>query len=301
MRCARPLALSLIVVSLLAHATVSVAQTTDRSVFVSVTDQAGAPVAGLGLDAFVVKEDGQTREVLRASRAVQPVDIVLLIDNSATASRAINDLRQALTAFVQRMSSAGNPVALVTMADRPTGLQDYTTSSAALVRAVERIFAQPGSGTTLLDAIRDVSRGLQKRDSERRLILVITTEGTDFSNPNHQRALEDITASGAAFSALVLTDAGNGDLSSEEARSRGIVLDQGSSMSGGRLEHLLSSMSIRPSLDKIAADLEQQYHVVYGRPGTLVPPKKIEVSVSRPGVNVRWTPAATPPRPSSGE
>ena len=81
----------------------------------------------------------------------------------------------------------------------------------------------------------------------------------------------------------------------EEARSRGIVLDQGTSMSGGRLEHLLSSMSLQPSLDRVAADLEQQYHVVYGRPGTLVPPKKIEVSVTRPGVKVRWTPAATPP------
>ena len=277
------------------------AQTTERTVFVSVTDGAGAPVTGLGLDAFVVREDGNAREVLRVSRAVQPVDVVLLIDNSTAASRAINDLRQALTAFVQRLSGAGNPVALVTIGDRPTGIQDYTTSGPALVRAVERLFAQPGSGTTLLDAIREVSRGLQKRDSERRLILAITTEGTDFSNPNHQRALEDIAASGATFSALVLTDAGSADLTTEEAKSRGIVLDRGTSSSGGRLEHLLSSMSLRPRLDAIATDLEQQYHVVYGRPGMLVPPKKIEVSVSRPGLNVRWTPAAIPARSAPGE
>jgi VWFA-related protein len=301
MRCPRLPALVVILSSLVAWCAPVAAQTTDRAVFVSVADGTGAPVTGLGMDSFAVKEDGKTREVLRVSRAVQPVDVVILIDNSTAASRAINDLRKALTAFVTRMSAAGNPVALVTIADRPTGIQDYTTSSAALVRAVERIFAQPGSGTTLLDAIRDVSRGLQKRDSERRLILAITTQGTDFSNPNYQRSLEDIADSGATFSALVLTDAGSDDLSTEEARSRGIVLDQGTSMSGGRLEHLLSSMSLQPSLDRVAADLEQQYHVVYGRPGTLVPPKKIEVSVTRPGVKVRWTPAATPPRPSSGE
>jgi VWFA-related protein len=277
------------------------AQGTEQTIFVSVTNDAGAPVTGLGLDAFSVKEDGRAREVLRASRAVQPVDIVLLIDNSSAASRAINDLRRALTSFVQRLSGAGNPVSLVSIADRPTGLQDYTTSGPALVRAVERIFAQPGSGTTLLDAIRDVSRGLQKRDSERRLILAITTEGTDFSNPNHQRAIEDLAASGAAFTALVLTDAGNSDLTTEEAKSRAIVLDEGTSKTGGRLDRLLSSMALQSRLDAVATDLEQQYHVVYGRPGMLVPPRKTEVNVSRPGVHVRWTAAATPKRPSPGE
>jgi hypothetical protein len=174
---------ALVLASLAAVPAPAGAQTTERTVFVSVTGDDGAGVTGLGLDAFAVREDGTAREVLRASRAVQPADVVVLVDNSSAASRAINDLRHALTAFVQRLSAGGHSVALVTIADRPTGLQDYTTSGPALVRAVERIFAQPGSGTTLLDAIREVSKGLQKRDSERRLILAITTEGTDFSNP----------------------------------------------------------------------------------------------------------------------
>ena len=52
-------------------------------------------------------------------------------------------------------------------------------------------------------------------------MLVITTEGTDFSTPNHQRALESIKASGASFNALVLTRPGGGDLTTDEARSRG--------------------------------------------------------------------------------
>jgi VWFA-related protein len=277
------------------------AQTSEQTVFVSVVGRDGQPVTGLGLDAFTVREDARAREVLRASRAVQPIDLVLLIDNSQSATRHINDLRRALTAFVQRMAGAQHQVALVSIADRPTVLQDYTTSVPALVRTVERIFAQPGSGTTLLDAIRDVSRGLQKRGGARRVILAITTEGTDFSNPNHQRALEDIEASGAAFSALVITAPGGGDITSDEARSRGIVLDEGPRTSGGRLERLLSSMSLQTNLDAVATELEQQYQVVYGRPGALVPPEKIEVSVTAPGATVRWTPAATHPRPSPGE
>jgi VWFA-related protein len=295
------LTVAALTVAALALPCLAAAQTTERTVFVSVVDGQGKPVTGLDVGAFAVREDGRAREVLRASRAVQPIDIVLLVDNSQSATPHINDLRKALTAFVQRMAGAENPVALVSIADRPTVLQDYTTSVPALVRGVERIFAQPGSGTTLLDAIREVSNGLQKRDAERRVILAITTEGTDFSNPNHQRALADIKASGAAFTALVLTMPRGGDLTTDEARSRGIVLDEGTSASGGRLERLLSSMALTSALDEVATGLEQQYHVVYGRPGALVPPEKIEVSVTSPGATVRWTPAPTSTRPSAAE
>jgi VWFA-related protein len=297
---ARP-AVVLLALASLAVPRTAATQTTDKAVYVSVLDEKAQPLTGLGLEAFAVREDGSAREVLRVSRAVQPVDVMLLVDNSQAATPHINDLRQALTAFVRRLAAGQHQVAIVSIADRPTVLQDYTTSAPALVRTVERIFAQSGSGTTLLDAIRDVSRGFGKRESERRAIVAITTEGTDFSNPNHQRALADIRSSGAAFHSLVLTRPGGEDLRSEEARSRGIVLDQGTRESGGRLQRLLSSMSLPTALDAVASELEQQYQVVYGRPGSLVPPEKIEVTVTAPGATVRWTPAATPARPAAGD
>ena len=50
--------------------TSAVAQSTEHTLFVSVLDKDNSPVVGLGLDAFTVREDGQPREVLRASRAV---------------------------------------------------------------------------------------------------------------------------------------------------------------------------------------------------------------------------------------
>ena len=76
------------------------------------------------------------------------------------------------------------------MADRPTILADYTTSVGELTKAVQRIFAQPGAGMVFQDAIADAVKGLQKHDNPRRAIVVITTEGTDFSNVPYQRTLE---------------------------------------------------------------------------------------------------------------
>jgi VWFA-related protein len=299
MRCAAVALVS--IASLVGSAAPAAAQAVERSLFVSVTDQAGAPVTGLGPDAFVIREDGRMVEVLRASRATQPIDIAILVDNSQAAEPHIPDLRTALQAFVERMTKAGHQVAVIGLADRPTVLSDYSTSTSQALKGVTRLFAQAGSGTTLLDAIHETSKGLQKRESERRAMLVITTEGTDFSTPNHTRAIDAIRASGASFSALVLTRPGGGDLTTDEARSRGIVLDQGPRESGGRYAQLLSSMALRGELERVATDLENQYHVVYARPAALVPPQKTDVSVKQPGLTVRSTVAPAPKAQPAGE
>ena len=174
------------------------------------------------------------------------------------------------------MTKGGHHVAIIGLADRPTILADYTTDPAQAVQGRRAAFSRSPAAarrcsmpsTTPRAACRSAMR-------ERRVMLVITTEGTDFSTPNHQRALESIKASGASFNALVITRRGGEDLTTDEARSRGIVLDQGPRMSGGRYAQLLSSMSLKGELDQVATDLENQYHVVYARPASLVPPEKI--------------------------
>ena len=277
------------------------AQPAERLLFVSVLDQAGAPVKGLGPDAFVVREDGRQVEVLRVSPATQPIDLAILVDNSQAATPYIQDMRDALEAFINRMARNSHHVATIGLADRPTILTDYTNNPALAAKGVNRLFAQPGAGTTLLDAIVDTSRGLQKRENERRVMLVVTSEGTDFSVPNHPRALDAIKASGAMFNALVITRPGGADLTTDEGRSRGIVLDEGPRNSGGRTTQLLSSMALKGELDRVATELENQYQLVYARSASLIPANKIEVSVKQPGLTVRSTPASVKSPSPSGE
>ena len=47
----------------------------DRTLFVSAVDAKGEPVEALDAGAFVVREDGVRREVLRVSRANEPIDV----------------------------------------------------------------------------------------------------------------------------------------------------------------------------------------------------------------------------------
>ena len=53
-----------------------------RTLFVSALDKQDVPVTDLGPDAFIVKENGVQREVLRVSPATEPIDITVMVDNS---------------------------------------------------------------------------------------------------------------------------------------------------------------------------------------------------------------------------
>jgi len=57
--------------------------------------------------------------------------------------------------------------------------------------------------------------------------------------------------------------------------------------SGGRRDQVLAASGLAEALPRVADDLLHQYVVTYGRPDKLVPPEKIQVTVSRPGATVR--------------
>lgn len=266
------------------------AQETEQTMYVSVLDKDGHPVPGLDVPDFRVKEDGQSREVLRAGRTSDPLDLAILIDNSQSIQPYLNDFRKALTTFVTKMADEQSAsIALIGMADRPTGLENYTTSVATLQRGVEKVFPQPSAGTVFQDAIVDSIKGIRARKNPRRALLVITGEGQDFSNVPYQRTLEVLAASGTTLHVLRISPSGVNSMRDETSRDRSYVIDQGTRASGGRRQELLTSMALADALGQVAEDLGGQYKVVYGRPGALVPPKTVEVSVSRQDLTARGT------------
>lgn len=275
-----------------ASATARQAGGRERVLYVSVVDKDGEPVSGLRPDEFIVREDNARREVLRVSRATEPIALATLVDNSAAAENDIRNIRDGLTKFVTQMRT-GNAVALIGLADRPTIMQDYTQNAELLDTGIGRLFAQPGSGMMLLDAIVDVSRGLAKREEPRAAIVAIITEGTEFSNLYYKQVLESLAQGGAAFEALTI---GQFPPSMNDSlRNRASVLDIGPRQSGGQRITLLSSMAVPGALEKLGRELSNQYKVVFGRPEALIPPETVTVSVTRPGLTARGTPERRKP------
>jgi VWFA-related protein len=270
--------------SLLAQSRPREANPRTRDVYVAVVDSKGVPVTGLSAADFAVREDGTAREVLKAGPATEPMQIIVLIDDSAAATDAIQRMREGLTAFVDKLQGKAE-IGLVTIGERPTSLVQYTTDTAALKKGIGRLFARPGAGAYLLEGILEAARGLEKRAPARPAIVALTTEGVEFSNLQHDQVLKPLQASGAAFHVIAIGMPSSS--MSDEMRNRNVVLAEGTERSGGRRDQLLAESSIPEALPRVANEMLNQYVVTYGRPETLIPPEKIEVSVSRPGVTVR--------------
>jgi VWFA-related protein len=288
--CSLPLALAIVIAALVHGLTPPSlsAQARERTLFVSAVDEKGEPVEGLGPDAFIVRENGQRREILRVSRATEPIDIALLADNSQAAGDEITFVRDALSKFVATMA-ADNRIALVALADRPTVFVEYTSDVGRLNAGIGRLFAMSQSGMTLLDGVFETARGMEKREGPRAVILPVVTDGVEFTNRYSKDVAQALKRAGAALHAVGM---GTFTHAEEHAiRERSFLLDEGPRVSGGQRVLLLAPNALTATLQRLGRELSSQYKVVYGRPDSLLGFDELEISSARAGVTVRGTPA----------
>lgn len=262
-------------------------QTRPQTLLVTAVEKSGGePVDALTTGDVIVREDGVAREILKVTRATDPVLLVLIVDNSQAARRAMQDMRLALTTFVESFAGP-NELAVIGIADRPTVLSSPTTSKAQLMRAVERVFAQPGAGAYLLEAVLEQAAAIRKREPGRAAIIAITSQGAEFSDRPPQVVMEAIGSSGATFHVIELQDTDQAPPLNQGVRDRNVVLDRGTSETGGERQIVLANLSLRDALQKVGRIATTQHEVVYGRPDTLIPPRRVAVSSSKPSLEVR--------------
>ena len=276
------------------------AQDRERSMFVSVLDSSGTPVEGLATADFVVEEDGTEREVLRVGRATAPMQLAVLVDTSGSAAFATRDVRNGLEAFVSGVLE-GNEIALVTFGGPPRILVESTDQLDRLRDGIGRIFAFSDSAAYLLDALVETARGFERRASPRPVIVVVTSEGIDYSTHSAGQVLGALEASQAATHVIVLKDQATSAALRAAARLEGnhlldslhqrdLVLARGPRRTGGQRRDLLMSTATRDALDRLAGILTSQYEVVYSRPASLIPPEQIAVRMRRNDLTAQGTP-----------
>jgi len=243
-----------------------------------VVDKAGSPVLDLTARDFIVREDGQAREVLRVTRDTDPLQIALLVDNSIAMRDRLTLLRKSVAAFVDA-TRADAPLALITLAERPTIAVGYTIDRAALHHAIDKMFAYD-AGNYLLDGIAETSQGLAKRTMWRSVVVVLTGLGPELSYRQYTEVMRIFGESGAALHVLQVGMGIGG-------QGREIVLSKGSAETGGRYEQVLSVTGLEQKARQLAAEISNQYRVVYARPDRLVPPKTTVISARDTALKAR--------------
>ena len=256
-----------------------------RTLLLNVTDDKGQPVVGLTAEELVVLENGVARAVTRVELDQRPLTAAILVDTSLPVGTLLRlNVIDPVASFVARLPE-GSVYALWTTGDRPTKSLDYTDDT-ALVRGVLQRTPALG-GNTILDAIVEAGEDLKKREGERSAIVVITGQGTEFSNLDRFQIVARAKRLADTFWAVQYREALAGEQATLDMRiAYEHVLGELARLSGGLYETTLSAMGTQRALEKISRHLQAQHRLLYATVPDLKE-RKVEVKVARPGVKVR--------------
>jgi VWFA-related protein len=267
-----------------------------RRIYISATDDKGAPATDLTPQEITVREDGKQRDVLQVGPATETMQIALLVDDSGA---GIQYIREGAASFVRILQNRAE-IAIVSTAGQNSVVVDFTSDIGALMNGVNRLITRTTSGGYLLDGIQESARTLQRREAARPVIVVLALEGKEFSNVSTDRVLDVIRRSGAVVHVLAVgkptlktmtgwnqrpTDSIHEAL--DETLTRGAVMIEAPRRSGGRLEQIVQATGIPTRFAEIAYDLRDQLVVTYARPQSAKDVKSIDVSVKRRGIKLR--------------
>ena len=277
----RLLALSAVVAVTLGPAAGAAGQTAvDKTIFLSVLDEAGKPVTDITLGEILIREDGVDREVVSVSRATQPLYVALLVDTTPAAEPYIRDIRNGLAAFARQVRAA-SPDARISVTEfgqAAVPITPFTTDGEKLEKDINRIYPKPDAPSVLLEALIDASNSLAKQDSARRAIVVFNMEGTlERSREDPGKIQEAIRKAGAQLWTVSLQKGRN---KQETLSQRDIVLNALTKNTGGKREFIVAESAIQHYMKLYADALTSQYAVTYKRPSS-ERPKVVQTGLAR--------------------
>jgi VWFA-related protein len=268
------------------------AESTTRTVHVTVLDRDGAPVTDLTPADFVVKEGGKEREVVKAEPAKARLRLALGIEERLAPDSAV---RQGIFEFIKRVNSAAD-VSLITIGLANRTLVDYTADPNALVGAINTLTLNAARESNMSEGILEIIEGFIDKKPERPAIVVVAIAGGQ-SSVDPRNVLEKLGASGAMlYTATLGGGVSSGSLGSMgDENSRDQVLGDGPKQSGGRHLTANATQGVPRVLQQIADDLLAQYAITYVLPDGVKPNKRFNISSKRRGVTLR-APSIIPER-----
>ena len=180
-------------------------QTSLVNVPVIVSDRQGRYIAGLKAEDFKLYQDGLRQEIAFFDAAEEPLNIALLLDTSKSTRQVLDDIKKAAADFLKQLRPQDK--AMVVSFDYDVHLLSRLTSDRkALERAVSKAEIGETIGTTLYDAIIEVT-GRQFKQISGRKAIILLTDGKDFGSQISEEDLFDSASESdtAIYSVFYLT------------------------------------------------------------------------------------------------
>lgn len=234
----------------------------------SVVDSYGRAVAGLKVEDFELRVDGQVKAISDISYSDTPVRLALLFDNSSSLTAAREFEKQAAIRFFRTVMRPVDQAAVYNVYTEIELAQPLTSNVNALVRTIEN-FGKPEGATRLFDAIVQAANYLRPQPG--RKVIVIVSDGEDtLSDTSFDETLRIAQAADCQIYAVQTKQieymmqtgqpGGSANLRSLAAERR---LQEFSAQTGGSVYSPLAVGELDAAFAQISADLAQQYILSY--------------------------------------
>ena len=246
------------------------------NVFVTVTDQHGAPIAGLKKENFELAEDDRAQKIaLFDKESALPLNIVMAVDTSLSTRKDLPLEQASARRFVHAILRPVDVLSLYSFSETVSELTGFTPDLRVIDRGIDHM--RLGSATALYDALFLGSEALEPRQG-RKVMVVITDGGDTMSKVNYKEAVRAAeTAEAILYSIIVVpieASAGR-DTGGEHA------LIQLSADTGGKYFYASSLAQLDQAFAQISDELRTQYLLAYYPSQRLADSdfRRIEVSV----------------------
>jgi VWFA-related protein len=258
---------------------------------VAVVDQQHRFVGDLQLDDFGVYEEGRRQSVTVFVSTAAPVDVMVLLDTSASMIGRMALVQDAAIRLVRTLRS-GDRAAVVLFSDSVHVAQPLTSDLRALETAVHD--ARPRGSTALFDALyitqRELTRTRQVNSEPRRQAVVVLTDGDDTAS---HVSFDDVheESRSSAVTIFTIVPAPVQEPAFPALRDQRVVFNmrQLAEETGGRAFAPAGPADLQAVFEDIAGELSQQYWLAYTRPPDAPAGfRRVSVRVeTRPGLRAR--------------
>lgn len=271
---------------------VSAAAPTNRTVYVTVTDNKGQPVTDLTAAELVVKEDGKEREIVKADRAAAKMRVALAVEEILVQD---GSTRLAVFEFAKRLAGAAE-ISLITIGLSNRTVVDYTTDLNVLVDAINKLTLNPNRDSNVAEGVLELAGKFAANRPERPVLVVIALAGGQ-AGVDPRSVLNKLGESGATMHSVTLAGgvsaAPVGAMGDQSGREQ--ILGDGPKQAGGRRIEVNVATGLPKAMQSVADDLLAQYSVTYVLPDGVKPNKRFSVSSKRRGITLR-APSIVPDR-----